>query len=96
MKLHYFECSKLDKGMVIIFDYRLNTCYDSGSDLVLKYKGREMLVPHNQLKAKAKKLTSKRFPSQFGGKEYGIYHFKWEPTDKLEEEVINKQQTLKL
>lgn len=94
MKLYYFQCNKKENGMVIIFDYRLNDCYNSKCDLVLKYKGREMLVPHNQLKARAKKLTTRKFPSQFGGKEYGIYHFKFEATDKLEEVIAEKQQKL--
>jgi hypothetical protein len=94
MKNYYFQCSKLDKGMVIIFDYRLDECYKTGSDLVLKFKGREMLVPHSQLKTRAKKLTNRRFPSKFNGKNYGIYHFKWEPTDKLEELIVEKQQKL--
>lgn len=94
MKLYYFQCNKLDKGMVIIFDYKLNECYNSKCDLVLKYNGREMLVPHSQLKTRAKKITNRKFPSQFGGKEYGIYHFKWQPTDNVEEEITNKQQKL--
>ena len=92
MKLYYFQCNKVVKGMVIIFDYRLNECYKKGCDLVLKHKGREMLVPHSQLKAKAKKITHTKYPSQFNGPMYGVYHFKCEPTD--EEEIKNKQQIL--
>jgi hypothetical protein len=84
MGLHYFECKKLEKGMVIIFDYRLNQCYKAGDDLVLKFKGREMVVPHKELKKRALKLSRQIFQSQFGGggNTYGIYHFKWVPTNK--------------
>lgn len=77
--------------MVIIFDYRLNECYNKGDDLVLAYKNREMLIKHSDLKKKALLIDKRIYPSQFK-KPYKFYHFKWEPTD--EEEIKNKQQTL--
>lgn len=82
-KKHYFECKKLDKGYVIVFDYRFQECYDKGQDLVLKYRNDEMIIPHNELKKKALKLSRMTFVSQFsGGRTYGVYHFKWEPEKK--------------
>jgi hypothetical protein len=94
-KKYYFQCTKKNKdNMVIIFDFRLEECIKSGYDLVLKYNNREMLIPFSEIKNKAKKLTYKKFPSKYNGKNYGIYHFKWKPNDNLENLIEEKQQKL--
>ena len=90
MSKHYFSCNTLKNGMVICYDYRLNECYSNGDDLVLVYKGREMVVPHNELKKRALKIDTRLQPSKY--RPYSNYHFKWKPTDG--EEIKNKQQTL--
>lgn len=91
MSKHYFECKKLDNRMVIVYDYRLNQCYNAGDDLVLRYKNREMTVPHAELKQRAKKLSNIKYQSHFGGEQYGVYHFKWQPDperDPSEDQMV--------
>lgn len=93
MGLHHFKCNKLDKRMVIIFDYRLNQCWKAGDDLVLQYRDQKMTVPHDELKKRALKISRQRFQSHFDeSKTYGIYHFKWVPD--REEPPRNTQQEL--
>lgn len=88
---HYFLCKKLERGYVIVFDYRLNDCYNKGDDLVLQYRDKEMTISYADLKKKALKFSRMIYQSQFsGGRSYGVYHFKWQPT----EEKIIKMPTL--
>ena len=89
MAKYYFKCNVLKKGMVICFDYKLNECNNRGDDLVLTYKNREMVVPHDELKARALKLDNTLYPSKYGTAPFKNYHFVWKPTDG--EEISNKQ-----
>ena len=77
--------------MVVVFDYRLNQCYNAGDDLVLTYKDREMVIPHSELKARTLALDKSIHPSTYG-KPFKLYHFKWKPTD--EQEIAEKQNKL--
>lgn len=88
MNQYRYEATKLESGYVMVRDYNLNQCNNAKMDLVIVYKKKEMTIPHKDLKARAQKLSTRRFQSYFPGKpDYGVYHFKWIP-DKVESKQV--------
>lgn len=87
---YVYYCEKLFNNYITIRDYNLNNCYNLKKDLLIKYKKKEMIILHKDLKEKALKLDSKKYKSMYNAnQEYSIYHIKWEP-----EIIENNQKTL--
>ncbi len=79
MREYFYNSNKIDDGHVSVRDYNLNECNNEKKDLVILHKDKKMTIPHGLLKAKAIKRDNIKYKSIFGGRDYGVYYFKWEP-----------------
>jgi len=52
--------------------------------LIIEIGGQRMIIPPERLKS-YQKLTNQKFISQFGGKDYKLFSYKWKPTTEEEE-----------
>ena len=62
------------KGMVSVRSYIVDKAIRQGKDLIIEFEGKNMIVPNERLKDVIQ-LHTKKFKSQYDGKEYELHDF---------------------
>jgi len=67
-----------------VYSYLVQKCIKKREELVIDVGDKRMVIPPERLKS-YEKLTTQKFVSQFGGKDYYLYSYKWVPQTEEEE-----------
>jgi len=76
------ECKEFFKGYPVARDYDVKECIKQNENLQIEYKGDIMTLTPEELRSKVVD-KSNNLPSKFGGKEYRLLCYEWNP-DKVE------------
>ena len=69
---------------VDVYSYKVKEAMRKHEALIIEVGGQRMVIPPERLKS-YEKLTNQKFISQFGGKDYFLYSYKWKPETEEEE-----------
>ena len=69
---------------VDVYGYDVQKAIKKREELVIEVGNKRMVVPPERLKS-YEKLTTQKFVSQFGGKNYYLYSYRWSPMTEEEE-----------
>jgi len=70
---------KLHENKAEVRDYDVKKCIDNNENIYIKFEKETMTLSALELKTKLIKVSKYKFKSKFGGKDYFLYSYNWNP-----------------